>query len=76
MLINSPNLMTQHNANFTLFPPIGIIQLATRLAQEFGNAVEARVIDGGITGTNEIESEMIGFRPHLVGLGVLTPTYP
>lgn len=76
MLINSPNLMTQHNANFALFPPIGIIQLATRIVQDFGDAVDVKVIDGGITGTDEIGAEMVAYQPDLVGLGVLTPTYP
>lgn len=76
LLINSPNLMSQHNANFALFPPIGIVQLATRILQDFKHRVEVRVIDGGITSAGEIESEMIKFQPQLVGLGVLTPTYP
>ena len=76
MLINSPNLMSQHNANFALFPPIGIVQLATRILQDFKARVEVRVVDGGITTTGEIESEMMKFQPQLVGLGVLTPTYP
>ena len=73
MLINSPNLMTQHNANFALFPPIGIIQLATRIVQDFGDADGVKVIDAGITSTDEIGAEMAAYQPDLVGLGGLDP---
>ena len=41
-----------------------------------GGAIDVKVIDGGITGTDEIGAEMVAYQPDLVGLGVLTSTYP
>jgi len=77
MLINSPNEVGDNhkNANYALFPHIGIVQLATRIKFEFSNKVHIKVLDGGISSSKIILDEIKLFRPDLVGISVLTPTY-
>lgn len=77
LLVNSPNEATENkkNANYSLFPHIGIVQLATRLKQELKDEVEISVFDGGISNILEIEKKIDDFSPDLVGISVLTPTY-
>lgn len=77
LLINSPNEVDNslENANFSLFPHIGIVQLATRLALDFGNRINVEVIDGGIKPLSEIKQKILSFKPSLVGISILTPTY-
>jgi len=54
---------------------MGIVQLATRLNQEFGDKIEIGLIDGGISTKGEIIEKIEAFKPDLVGISVLTPTY-
>ncbi|WP_037315931.1 radical SAM protein [Salegentibacter sp. Hel_I_6] len=77
LLINSPNEMDNslENANYSLFPHIGIVQLATRLEEDFGNQINVEVIDGGIKTLSEIKRKIVSFEPSIVGISVLTPTY-
>jgi radical SAM superfamily enzyme YgiQ (UPF0313 family) len=77
MLINSPNKAdkAKQNANYALFPHIGIVQLATRIKQDFKNQVLVHICDGGISFTEQICQEIREFEPDLVGISVLTPTY-
>lgn len=77
LLINSPNEVDNslENANYSLFPHIGIVQLATRLEEDFGNLINVEVIDGGIKRLSEIKQKIVSFEPLLVGISVLTPTY-
>ncbi|WCC46196.1 B12-binding domain-containing radical SAM protein [Tenacibaculum finnmarkense] len=77
LLINSPNEVDKslENANYSLFPHMGIVQLATRLANDFGNRINIEVIDGGIKPLSEIKQKILSFKPSLVGISVLTPTY-
>lgn len=77
LLINSPNEIDKslENANYSLFPHMGIVQLATRLAEDFGSRVNVEVIDGGIKPLSEIKQKILSFKPSLVGISVLTPTY-
>jgi radical SAM superfamily enzyme YgiQ (UPF0313 family) len=75
MLVNAPNLPEGNIAgNYAVFPAMGVVNLGTRLKKDFPNA-EVRVIDGGITSTEEIKEEMKDYNPSLVALSVLTPTY-
>jgi radical SAM superfamily enzyme YgiQ (UPF0313 family) len=51
------------------------VQLATRLKQFFSNRITIKIIDGGITGLDDIYSSIETFKPDLLGVSVLTPTY-
>ena len=77
LLINSPNETDNslENANYSLFPHIGIVQLATRLEEDFGELINVEVIDGGIKTISEIKQKIVRFEPSIVGISVLTPTY-
>ncbi len=76
MLINAPNeVPKQNSSNYACFPHIGIVQLGTRIQNEFGSGVEVKIADGGISNTSEIETQIERYKPNLVGISVLTPTY-
>lgn len=77
LLVNSPNEVSldKKNANYSLFPHIGIVQLATRLKLSLGNRIEVEVFDGGIASLSEVEEKILCYQPNLVGISVLTPTY-
>lgn len=77
LLINSPNEVDEckKNANYALFPHIGIVQLATRIIKDHGQHVDVTIIDGGISTTEKIIDTIILKKPDIVGISVLTPTY-
>ncbi len=76
LLANAPNPTANGNAsNYACYPHIGIIQLATAMRDAFGDRVEVRVVDGGISNTTEVQKEVRRFEPDLVGVSALTPTY-
>lgn len=79
MLINSPTNKDglQPNANYSLFPHIGIVKLATRLLLDnnLKNLIDIKIVDGGIVDLDKIFKQLESFAPDLVGISVLTPTY-
>ncbi len=77
MLINSPNPVgkDKRNANFALFPHMGIVQLATRVRKSFEGEVEVKIVDGGIYPLEKILQQITEDKPDLVGISVLTPSY-
>jgi|GEM_PF-1817563 len=77
MLVNSPNETDNQleNANYSLFPHIGIVQLATRLKAHFREDVDVQVVDGGITEITRIHERIKNYQPNMLGISVLTPTY-
>jgi radical SAM superfamily enzyme YgiQ (UPF0313 family) len=77
MLVNSPNETDNQleNANYSLFPHIGIVQLATRLRSQFRDDIDVHVIDGGITDIARIHERIRNYQPNMLGISVLTPTY-
>lgn len=76
LLANAPNPTANGNAsNYACYPHIGIIQLATAIRDAFGDQVEVRVVDGGISNTIEVQKKVQEFGPNLVGVSALTPTY-
>jgi len=76
MLINAPNASgAAGTGNIAAFPGMAAVTLATRLQRDFGNKLDIRVSDGGIKTAKQIAREISEFRPHAVGIGVLTPTY-
>lgn len=75
ILVNAPNPTAGSiSGNYAVFPAMGIVSLGSRLKRDFPDA-EVKVIDGGITNTEEIKREMAEYNPSLVALSVLTPTY-
>lgn len=72
MIVNAPNESSKQNA---CFPNIGIVQLATRVKQDYGRNIDVKILDGGILNRKKIEKFMIEYGPDLVGVSVLTPTY-
>ena len=77
LLINSPNEVdvTHQNSNFSLFPHIGIVQLATRIKETFKSEVVIKIVDGGIVPLATIKSIISDFKPELTGISILTPSY-
>lgn len=77
MLINSPNEVEKNkkNANYSLFPHMGIVQLGTRIKNQFREDIDIMIKDGGISNTETIKKDISDYKPDLVGISVLTPTY-
>ncbi len=76
MLINPPKGGFDENANFRCFPAIAGIQLATRVKNDYGESVDVKVVDGAIISGEDIEKIVSEYKPNLVGLSVLSITYP
>lgn len=75
MVINAPNPKNVHAAgNYAVFPAMGVVSLGTRLRKE-NPLADVRVSDGGIKTTEGICAEMDKYRPDVVALSVLSPTY-
>jgi len=54
----------------TRYPPLGIGYLVSNLRKRFGeNAADFKIIE------NNIEQELIGFRPHIVGISSVSQNY-
>jgi radical SAM superfamily enzyme YgiQ (UPF0313 family) len=74
MLVNPPAKGSQ-NSNYSCFPAVNIVQLATRVKKEYGPLVDVLVIDGGIEKREEIERQLKLYKPNLIGISALTLTY-
>lgn len=77
LLINSPldNKDERKSAvNYRSFPPLGLLFIATKLNVNFPD-LEIKVIDGDFIGTELIKKEIDSFKPQVMGLSVLSPSY-
>ncbi len=74
MLVNAPSSEVRNAGNYAAFSAVGTVSLATRIRNAYPR-IELRVMDGGIRTAQEIREEMDSYRPSLVGISVLTPTY-
>lgn len=60
--------------NYSCYPPLGIITIATRLKKK-NPGIDVKILDAEIIGIDKIEMIIKKFKPDLVGISVLTPTY-
>jgi radical SAM superfamily enzyme YgiQ (UPF0313 family) len=60
--------------NYSCYPPLGILTIATRLRQSFPQ-IEVRIIDAEITALEQIKEFITKEQPDIIGFSVLTPTY-
>lgn len=75
MLINAPTPENRNAAgNYSAFPALGVVSLGTRLQNDFPG-LEVRVLDGGLRSRDELQREIDGYQPSLLGISILTPTY-
>lgn len=74
LLINPPNETTGHNTNYACFPHMGIVSLGTQVLKKYPH-IDIRTADGGIKSTDQITSIIDSYRPDVLGISVLTPTY-
>jgi len=75
MLINAPTPWNGNVAgNYSAFPALGVVSLGTMLQKNF-HGLEVRVLDGGLRSRNELQREIDGYQPSLLGISILTPTY-
>lgn len=75
MLLNAPTSSAPENSNYACFPSINIALLATRVKRDFGENAQVMIMDGSITPISQIKTKMKRFKPHVVGLSALTPTF-
>ncbi len=74
-LINAPNPANgRTTGNYAAFPAMGIVNLGTRIKNDYPE-IEVRVIDGGNRTTEQIKKKIDEYKPQLLALSVLTPTY-
>lgn len=75
MLVNAPNASGIHDAaNTASFPHMGIVSIGTQVQKKYPN-LDVRTVDGGIRNAQTILSEIDSYKPDVVGIAVLTPTY-
>ncbi len=75
LLVNAPTHGKESAAgNYAVFPAMGTVNLATRIMRDYPG-VAVKVVDGGIRTTEEIRRAIDEYRPSLLAISVLTPTY-
>ncbi len=78
LLVNAPNSISDYtfteNGNYGVFPALGVISLGTRLKKDYPN-LKIKVLDGGIFRTEYILREIDKYKPSIICISVLTPTY-
>lgn len=77
MLVNAPSSRTVETAgNAGCFPPLNLVSLATAVKNAHpALKPEIMIADGSILSTGEIKKRMDRFKPGMIGIGILTPTY-
>lgn len=78
LLLNAPIYSIEekhfHAANYACYPPLGLVSIASRVKNTFPE-IEVKIIDGELSTIDEIKSEIIYFRPQVLGISTLTTTY-
>jgi len=74
LIVNAPTGAYDPSGNQMLFPAVGVISLATHLKNEYPN-FKIKVLDGGISSTENIKREIDYFKPSILAISVVTPSY-
>src|SRR3989344_2229102 len=75
MLVNAPNPADGiESGNYAVFPAMGIVNLGTRIRNDYPE-IDIAVVDGGNKTTKQIKERIDNYKPSLLAISVLTPTY-
>jgi len=78
LLLNAPIFSIEkkhfHAANYACYPPLGLVSIASRIKNSFPE-IEVKILDGELHTSEEIEKEIISFKPQVFGISTLTTTY-
>jgi radical SAM superfamily enzyme YgiQ (UPF0313 family) len=77
MLVNAPCKQTvEASGNAACFPPLNLASLATAVKNAHAAIKpEIMIADGGIYSTDDIKRKIDEFKPGIIGIGIMTPTY-
>ena len=78
LLLNSPiykdGEKNYHAANFSCYPPLGLVTIATAIKNAFPE-IDLKIIDGELISMECVKNEMVDFKPDIIGISTLTTTY-
>ncbi|MDO8657204.1 MAG: radical SAM protein [Candidatus Levybacteria bacterium] len=74
-LIHAPFLQKERSGAFqpTIWPPIGIMYLASYLRKNFKGKLRIKLTDGGTLGEDKTLEEIKNFNPDILGISSFTP---
>lgn len=64
----------EKTVNYSCYPPLGLIKLATRIKKIFPSII-VNIIDAEIIENNMIENMILSEKPEMIGFSVLSSTY-